>query len=163
MIFVTSGSMSPFDRLFKIMDQAIEDGLIVDTVFGQIGESKYEPRNFAFERFLDKESYDEYLASAEFVIGHAGVGVIMQALESNLPLLVLPRRAELGECVNDHQVATAKKFETMGHLLSFDADNLEEKLKMIDSFVPKQRYPNIAGVGDRVAAFLSEIQNNASG
>lgn len=155
--------MSPFDRLFKIVDQAIEDGLIEGRVFGQIGESKYEPRNFEFERFLEKESYDKYVADADFVIGHAGVGVIMQALESNLPLLVLPRRAELGECVNNHQIATAEKFESLGHLLSFDADNLEDKLKKITDFVPKRRNPNIAGVGKRVAEFLAEIQKGNSG
>lgn len=154
MIFVTSGSMSPFDRLFKIVDKAIEKGIIKDKVVGQIGESRYEPKNFEFKRFMDKESYDECVSRAQLVIGHAGIGVIIQALKSKVPLLALPRRAKFGECVNDHQVSTVKKFEDLGHLLSFEEDNLEERLKLVIDFVPKQRTPNIAGVGKRVAEFL---------
>jgi len=154
-IFITSGSMLPFDRLFKIVDAAIDEGIIKDKVFGQIGEGKYEPKNFEFKRFLDKENFDNCISNAQLVLGHAGIGVIMQALKFKVPLLVLARRAELGEHVNNHQVITAKKFENLGHILRFEEDNLEEKLKLVNDFIPKQRTPNIAGVGRRVADFLS--------
>jgi len=154
-IFVTSGSMSSFDRLFKIVDKAIEEGIIKDEVFGQIGNGKYEPKNFKYERFLDKESFDQHVSAAQLVLGHAGIGVIIQTLKSDVRLLVLARRSELGECVNSHQVMTAKKFEELGHILSFEEDNLAEKLKLVADFVPKQRKPNIAGVGRRIADYLS--------
>ena len=160
MIFVTSGSMSPFDRLFETIDKAIEQGIIKDKVYGQIGVGKYEPRNFEFTRFLDKESFDECFSSAQLVLAHAGIGVIMQALQSKVPLLVLPRRAELGECVNNHQVKTAIHFVELGHILSFEEDNLEERLKTVVDFVPKQRNPNVAGVGKRIAEFLSSVSAN---
>jgi len=155
MIFVTSGSMLPFDRLFKIVDEAIGAGVITDRVFGQIGDGCYEPKNFEFSRFLDKDAFDDQISDAQLVIGHAGIGVIMQALNSKVPLLVLARRAELGEHVNNHQVATAKKFEELGHVLSFEKDNLKEKLELINDFVPTQRTPNIDAVGRRIAEFLS--------
>ncbi|MGI9317822.1 MAG: glycosyltransferase [bacterium] len=160
MIFVTSGSMLPFDRLFKIVDDAIEKGILSGKLFGQIGEGKYEPKNFEFAHFLDKECFDEYISNAKLVIGHAGIGIIMQALNSEIPLLVLARRAEYGEHVNNHQVATARKFEELGHILSFEEDNLEKKLKLVDSFIPIPRTPNIEAVGRRVADFLS---SNLSG
>jgi len=147
--------MTSFDRLFKIVDTAIEEGVIRDKVFGQIGEGKYQPKNFEFRRFLDKEDFDEYVSNAQLVLGHAGIGVIMQALNSRVPLLVLARRAELGECVNNHQVMTAKKFETLGHILSFEEHDLEKKLRLVLSFVPKLRTPNKSGVGRRVADFLA--------
>jgi UDP-N-acetylglucosamine transferase subunit ALG13 len=156
MIFVTSGSMLPFDRLFKIIDEAIESGTITDKVFGQIGEGSYEPKNFEFKRFLDKETFDDCISSARLVIGHAGIGVIIQALNSKVPLLVLARRADLGEHVNNHQIATANKFEELGHILSFEENNLKEKLTLVDDFIPTQRIPNIDAVGRRVAAFLSD-------
>ena len=104
MIFVTSGSMLPFDRLFRVVDKAIEEGVIKDNVFGQIGDGTYEPKNFEFKRFLDKEAFDGHISSAQLVLGHAGIGVITQALKSGVPLLVLARRAELGECLNNNQV-----------------------------------------------------------
>ena len=43
MIFVTAGSMLPFDRLFQLIDAAITDGVITDQVYGQIGEGRYSP------------------------------------------------------------------------------------------------------------------------
>jgi len=146
--------MSPFDRLFKVVDKAIEDGILEGEVFGQIGEGNYQPRNFEFVRFLDKEDFDAHVARAQLVLGHAGIGVIVQALKSGVPLLALARRAELGECVNNHQVATARKFEELGHIMSFEEGNLEEKLKLLDGFVPKQRTPNKEAVGRRIAEFL---------
>ncbi|GAB2190228.1 glycosyltransferase [Sessilibacter sp. MAH2] len=157
MIFVTSGSMLPFDRLFKTIDKAVADGIITDTVFGQIGEGKYTPQHFKYERFVDKNDFDRYVLEANLVIGHAGIGVITQALDSKTPLLVMARLSEFGEHVNDHQVSTANKFEELGHVLSFDENNLTEKLQKVTSFIPKPRNPNVDGVGDRVAQFLGSL------
>ncbi len=163
MIFVTSGSMLPFDRLFRVIDEAVEKGTIKDDVFGQIGESKYEPRNYAFTRFIDKDEYDRRIRDAHVVVAHAGVGVIIQALQSNTPLLVLPRQASLGEHVNDHQISTARRFEELGHILTFDESTMEERLARVSQFVPKPRTPNVSGVGERVSSFLSElIKGNGS-
>jgi beta-1,4-N-acetylglucosaminyltransferase len=153
-IFVTAGSMLPFDRLFKIVDKAIDAGIIKDDVFGQIGEGKYEPKNFQFNRFVDKASFDKHISNAQLVLGHAGIGVMTQALQSRVPLLVLARRVELGECLNNNQVATAKKFEELGHILSFEEDDLQYKLMLVNSFIPVQRTPNKDAVGRRVASFL---------
>jgi UDP-N-acetylglucosamine transferase subunit ALG13 len=141
--------------LFRVVDKAIEEGVIKDNVFGQIGDGTYEPKNFEFKRFLDKEAFDGHISSAQLVLGHAGIGVITQALKSGVPLLVLARRAELGECLNNNQVTTARKFESLGHLISFEEGNLEEKLKLVKVFVPKQRTPNIEAVGKRIADFLT--------
>src|SRR6187551_132383 len=141
MIFVTSGSMLPFDRLFRVVDEAVEAGVITDKVIGQIGESQYEPKNYEFQRFVDKLEFDQYVEQATLVIAHAGIGVIMQALESKTPLLVLPRRFELGEHVNNHQVSTAEKFEMLGHILTFQGDDLAEKMELAKSFVPAPRTP----------------------
>ena len=157
MIFVTSGSMLPFDRLFRLIDDAVETGVIRDEVFAQIGEGKYEPKRFPFERFVEKERFDLLVSDASLVIAHAGIGVIMQALEAGTPLLVLTRKAALGEHVNDHQVSTAKKFESLGHILTLDGHDLEAKLNQIGRFVPRPRSPNVAGVGLRISQFLNEL------
>ena len=157
MIFVTSGSMLPFDRLFKIIDEAVLSGLISEPVFGQIGEGKYEPKNFPFQRFVEKSEFDRLVEEADLVVGHAGIGVIIQALNSHTKLLVLPRKSELGEHVNDHQVSTAYKFEELGHLLSFNEQNLRDKLAEVENFVPKPREANVASVGKEVAEFLGGL------
>lgn len=162
MIFVTSGSMLPFDRLFRLVDDAVAQGVIQDEVFGQIGESRYTPKHYAFSRFIDKETYDGYIEKASLVIAHAGIGVIIQALDSGTPLLVLPRQATLGEHVNDHQISTAERFEQLGHILTFDESSLAERLVAVKSFVPMRRAPNVAGVGNRIVSFLTELENRRS-
>ncbi len=158
MIFVTSGSMLPFDRLFRIIDEAVSQGVITEPVFGQIGEGKYEPQHFEFKRFVEKSEYDTLVQEADLVIGHAGIGVIIQALHSNTRLLVLARQSEFGEHVNDHQVSTAERFEQLGHVLSFNEDNLAEKLREVTTFTPKPRSPNVVGVGNAVANFLQTLK-----
>jgi UDP-N-acetylglucosamine transferase subunit ALG13 len=157
MIFVTSGSMLAFDRLFRVIDSAVESGIIKDDVFGQIGDSQYEPQNYPFTRFLDKSKYDQYVSDARLVIAHAGIGIIMQSLSSGKPLLVMPRQAELGEHVNDHQVLTAERFEQLGHILSFNEGNLAQRIEQVELFVPKSRSPNVNGVGLCVAEFLQKL------
>jgi UDP-N-acetylglucosamine transferase subunit ALG13 len=150
--------MLPFDRLFLTVDHAVECGMLNSEIFAQIGESKYEPEHYGFQRFIEKSQYDQYFQNAELVIAHAGIGVITQALNSKTPLLVMARKAKLGEHVNDHQVSTARRFEELGHVLSFDESNMETKFEEIKAFVPKDRMPNIEGVRKRVVEFLIEVQ-----
>jgi len=148
--------MLPFNRLFELVDAAVGSGAISDDVFAQIGESSYAPRNFKYERFIEKGRFDTLVDEASIVIGHAGIGVIIQCLEANTPLLVLPRLAKLGEHVNDHQVSTAQKFEQLGHVLSFCEADFSQKLEQLKSFTPLQREPNVKGVSERVSKFLAE-------
>ncbi len=162
MIFVTSGSMLPFDRLFRIVDQAVAGRVFAQAgfdgpVFAQIGDSKYEPRHCAFSRFIDKEDFDSRVAASSLVIGHAGIGVITAALDNKVPLLVLARRAAFGEHVNDHQVSTAVEFERLGHLMSFEEETLVQKLQSVRHFVPKPRVPDAQAVGRRIGSFLTEL------
>lgn len=156
MIFVTSGSMLPFDRLFRIIDEAVTNKILTEDIQAQIGESGYLPEHYPYERFVEKSVYDDHVAKASLVIAHAGIGVIMECLKCDTPLLVIPRRADLGEHVNDHQISTAEKFEALGHVLSFDENNLAEKLSELKSFAPKPRTPNVAGIGAQVANFLQQ-------
>ena len=48
--------------------------------------------------------------SADAIIGHAGIGTIITALQLAKPLLVMPRQGALRETRNDHQLATARRF-----------------------------------------------------
>ncbi len=162
MIFVTSGSMLPFDRLFRIVDQAVAGRVFAQAgfdgpVFAQIGDSKYEPKHCKFSRFIDKDDFDRRVAASSLIIGHAGIGVITAALEHKIPLLVLARRAAFGEHVNDHQVSTAVEFERLGHLMSFEEETLAQKLQSVRHFVPKPRVPNAGAVGARIGVFLNGL------
>ena len=61
------------------------------------------------------------------------MGTILSALHYGKPLLVMPRRAGLGEQRNDHQLATAARLLEMGKInVAFDEQELMHKLDRVD-------------------------------
>lgn len=159
MIFLTVGTQFGFDRLVKAVDEAIRDGQIRNEIFAQIGPGQYKPVFMKYAISLEKKDFDHVLNGSRAMISHAGMGSIICALEHRKPLLVLPRRKRFNEVVNDHQVETAKKFEQMGHVLvAYEIEELSDKCKLLDTFIPKLRIVNSQNVIDRIRLFLSEIK-----
>lgn len=107
MIFVTVGSMFPFDRLIRAMDAFAEAHPARD-VEAQIGEGRFEPRHMRWQRSLARRDFDATVRRADLVVAHAGVGTVMTACRLGTPLVILARRRHLGEHTSDHQVETAQ-------------------------------------------------------
>jgi UDP-N-acetylglucosamine transferase subunit ALG13 len=105
-IFVTIGSMFPFDRLVRAMDAwaAMQAGR---EMLAQIGDGRFEPAHMRWVRRLERADYLATVARAELVVAHAGVGSVATAGEFGKPIVVLPRRGRLGEHTSDHQRETA--------------------------------------------------------
>lgn len=161
MIFLTVGTSFPFDRLVRAVDEAVGQGLIEEQVYGQIGNRLYKPLNFRYVVSLEKQLFDEWMQKASRIISHAGIGTITMALDNRKPLLVMPRLKLYGEVVNDHQVAIAKKFEELGHILAaHGAEKLPEKIEQLKTFVPRERIPQPQMVAERIARFLNELATN---
>jgi len=110
MIFVTVGNMDPFDRLIRAVDQWIDENPGRDEIFAQIGNGTYEPKGCKFVRFLDPNEYRQTFERARLIVSHAGMGTIITALELQKPILLMPKRASLGEQRNEHQLATVHHF-----------------------------------------------------
>lgn len=158
MIFLTVGSMFPFDRMIRAVDEMVADRRITDTLTAQIGDGRYEPKHFAFDRFLDKPRYDERVGQADLLLGHAGAGTIALALERDKRLLVVPRLRLHKEHVNDHQVATARKFEELGHVLvAYDTAEIPAKLEALKGFMPGKRQTHPERLAERIGALLRSI------
>ena len=72
------------------------------------------------------------MESASLVVAHAGMGSIITALELGKQIIVMPRRAELGEHRNDHQVASARRFAQQGRIVvALDETELVERLDQV--------------------------------
>lgn len=108
MIFVTVGSHQDFDRLIRGVD-AWAGARSRRDVFAQIGPSRYVPQHMAWTQQLSPAEFEAKVRSASAVVAHAGIGTIFTAMEHGKPLLVMPRRADLHETRNDHQLATAER------------------------------------------------------
>ena len=162
MIFLTVGTLFPFDRLVKAIDNAVAEGIITQQVFGQIGKTSFKPKHIEYVETLNKKSFDEKVSNADYLISHAGIGTIVIALEQGKPLLVMPRMKRFKEHVNDHQVTTAQRFEQLGHILAaYSVEELPEKLQQLRIFVPKLRENQAQAVADRIALFLQSLTNES--
>lgn len=143
MIFVTVGTQLAFDRLTAAVDDWA-GGAAQREVFAQIGPSSLRPRHIEYAQFTSPEECTERMQAATAIVAHAGVGTILTALELGKPLLIMPRRAALGEHRNDHQLATAERFAAVsGVEVAFDETELPLKLcqlKLGASQPPISRY-----------------------
>lgn len=113
MIFLTVGTQLAFDRLVRSLD----DWVGADQrypAFAQIGRGEYLPQHIRYERYLAPASYQNHLQGARVVVGHCGIGTILSCNDQKIPVIVVPRRYDLGEHRNDHQIATARQVEARG-------------------------------------------------
>lgn len=131
-IFVTVGTQLPFDRLISAVDEwaATHDC----EVFAQTGTSPLRPRNIAWKDFIGTSEAGERIKTADLVVAHAGMGTILTRLETGRPMLVMPRRASLGEHRNDHQLATSRRLSHLPGLWVVDGE--DELSKLMGSFSP---------------------------
>lgn len=132
MIFVTVGSDTPFDRLIKTIDRwAFQYGR--RDVFAQIGRHAWKPQFISFSEMLAPAEFECHVRAAHVVVGHAGMGTILTALQHTRPVLVMPRRGSLSETRNDHQLDTAKRLSGIDGIdVAIDEEILFQKLCGID-------------------------------
>jgi len=110
MIFVTVGNTIPFDRLIRAVDSWATMLGTGSEVFAQIGDGAYEPAMYKFVRFMSPSAYLDRFSKASLIVAHAGMGSIITALELRKPIVVMPRLADRGEHLNEHQLATVRHF-----------------------------------------------------
>lgn len=109
MIVVTVGTQLPFDRLIRAIDGISAD--LAEPVIAQIGTGGYEPRNMRWERLFDPQAFDEMAGQARLLVAHAGIGTVLTAQRQKKPIVLFPRRLDMGEHRNNHQIATVRALE----------------------------------------------------
>ena len=158
MIFVSLGTQDkPFNRIIDYilkLKEEIKELEDIEIVF-QIGQTKLseeekskieklnektneekvsekiknkEEKNITVFNMLKPEEMKKYIINSSIVITHAGVGTIMECIENNKDIIVLPRKEENGEHVNNHQEEIAFEMEKNGLLYKVDT---YEKMKEI--------------------------------
>jgi UDP-N-acetylglucosamine transferase subunit ALG13 len=60
------------------------------------------------QSFMSGEEMEVLFSRARLVVAHAGMGSVLSALKHRKPIIIVPRKASLGEHRNDHQLATAR-------------------------------------------------------
>ena len=125
MIFVTVGTHhDPFERLLRALAELEGSELVV-----QYGPGAAPPGVARAEAFLPFEEMVALFRQAEKVITHAGVGSILCARREGHTPLVVPRRHDLGEHVDEHQAELTRALAARGSVVAvWDPDELPELL-----------------------------------
>jgi UDP-N-acetylglucosamine--N-acetylmuramyl-(pentapeptide) pyrophosphoryl-undecaprenol N-acetylglucosamine transferase len=148
--FVAVGTRrEPFDRLLRAVDEAVGAGVLPAPVVVQSGSSSYRPRHFDAVPWLAPAQVEAAAASARYVVCHSGSGIIGAALRSGRRPLVLPRRHDRGEHVDDHQVQIARKLEAMGLAVALEDGRIErEHVLAADAPLPDGAQSGVPSVAD---------------
>lgn len=128
MIFATVGTQLPFDRLLHALDGwAGRSG--TQQVLAQTGQSGSRFRHISCTPFMGQAAFRTAIEQASLIVGHAGMGTILTAAELGKPVIIMPRRAALGEHRNDHQIATAAEMRRLPNVtVAHEADDLGQAL-----------------------------------
>lgn len=143
MIFVTVGSRNyPFDRLFEKLDELYEKGILIDSMYAQIGTSTYKPKYYEYKDFISQEEFLNKIEQADVVVSHGASGSIMKALNAGKKVIAVTRLEKYGEHINDHQIQNNEAFSLNHYVLMADLEltNLGECFQKIyngtDELVP---------------------------
>ncbi len=71
--------------------------------------------------FLPMADFEARVAEAELLILHAGAGSVIHAIRAGRMPVVMPRRAALGEHVDDHQLEFARTLDAAGRVVMAEA------------------------------------------
>lgn len=140
MIFVTVGTHEQsFDRLVKKVDELVAQGVIREPVMIQTGYSTYEPQHCSFQKLLPYPEMEKYIQQARIIITHGGPASFISALQVGKIPIVVPRKSEFHEHVNDHQVEFSREVARRKNniLVVEQIEELEELIVNYDAAVAK--------------------------
>ena len=127
MIIVTVGMQLGFDRLIAAMDALAPE--LAMPVIAQTGRGSYKPQYMEARVKIAPAEFEALMGEAQLIVAHAGIGTVLTAARCRKPILLMPRRADLGEHRNDHQLATVGKLAGRpGILVAADESELAPRI-----------------------------------
>lgn len=112
--FVSVGTHSePFDRLLRAVDRAVADGALPRPCQVQAGTSNFTSSRMTAMRTMPPAEFERCVGAAEFIVGHCGAGLVSSALRAGHRPILMARRVELQEHVDDHQYQLARKLASL--------------------------------------------------
>lgn len=155
MIFVTVGTHEqPFNRLVEYMDKwAAEHD---EEVVIQTGFSTYEPKNCRWQKLFPYSEMVKNVADARIVITHGGPSSFIMPLQIGEIPIVVPRKKEYDEHVNDHQVDFCNQVaKRQGNIIVVeDVSKLGDTLDQYDEIVSDMKN----GLASNNEKFCSEFE-----
>lgn len=152
--FVTVGNATQgFPRLLHAVETWLAAEAPEGRVVAQIGNNPgFSSDRMECVAFLPVAVFLDHLERAEVVVAHAGAGTLIHAIGLGKTPVVMARRAERGEIIDDHQLELVAALAREGRVLAApEAEDLpraiaEARLRQA-SAVPRREPPLLALVG----------------
>ena len=110
-----------FRRLLERLVRIIPDGM---DVLWQVGYTDASGLGIDSVRSLPTPELNRAMAGSDIVITHAGIGSAISALRVGKRPVLVPRRKQFGEHVDDHQVRIAAELDRRELVVYAEADEL---------------------------------------
>ena len=160
MIFITLGSQKfQFNRLLKEIDQLIDEEIIKEEVFAQIGYSDYLPRNYEYKQFMDRDQFNDYIDQSDLVVTHGGTGAIMGAIKKGKKVIAIPRLSKYGEHVDDHQLQIINEFEQMNLIIPcLNIEELGELYERRNQYILEEYHSHKENILNSIEGYLDTLK-----
>lgn len=110
----------PFDRAINSVLRLLPDADIT----WQTGTTRFDHRGRPLQQWLPAPELKTAMRNADVVITHAGIGSALVALNVGKVPILLPRRSDLGEHIDDHQQQAADLLAERSLAVPVDPDDL---------------------------------------
>ena len=163
MILITLGTQDKeFTRILRKVDELIEKKVIKEEVIVQAGHTKYESKNMKIFDYVPKKKLEEYMEKCDFIITHAGVGTIFDALKKDKKIIAIPRLAKYKEHNNDHQLEIVEEFSKQNFIIPvYEMAELEDALKIIKKFKPNKYESNNKNMINLVSNYIDNNERRS--
>ncbi|WP_380165767.1 glycosyltransferase [Jannaschia sp. R86511] len=125
-VLVTVGTTRPwgFQRLLRRVASVLPAGTEVVWQTGITDVTGLDLPGTVVPTTSDEE-FQAHIARADVVVSHAGVGTFVRCLEAGKVPVLVPRRAEHGEHIDDHQLQIAGVAASRGLAVVREADQVD--------------------------------------
>lgn len=123
-IFVTLGTIKPYE-FDAMIDAILNTGLCNGNTVWQLGSTRRENLPGRVLAQTSAAEFAHLCSSSDVVVTHSGVGTILNLLESGVHPVVVPRRKQRNEHVDDHQLQIARLVADLGVATVSEAPELE--------------------------------------
>jgi UDP-N-acetylglucosamine--N-acetylmuramyl-(pentapeptide) pyrophosphoryl-undecaprenol N-acetylglucosamine transferase len=123
-VVVTLGTIQPYgfrrlvERLLEVLPGDAE-------VLWQTGATETSGLPISGREVVPAPELHDAISAADVVVAHAGTGTAMTAFELGRTPVLVPRRHEYDEHVDDHQVITARSLAARGLAVHAEVDQLD--------------------------------------
>lgn len=144
MIFVTVGSVAPFDELIEAADQLAAEG---KGGFAQIGNGKYLPKNLKWFRF--EKDLSRYYREADVIITHTGAGTLFEIIREGKKAIAIPNP----HVILNHELA--ERLAQEGHIrFCRSVSDLGKIFSEMEAWTPKRYTEEACKIPDIIREFL---------